>query len=217
MAYLHGLSYVIAGGAGVVPGLVAELEAAGILVPHDPDLYVREYAQFKVADARALRERAELRSIEGRGRVFIVVTATLFPDAQNALLKTIEEPRAGASFFFIVPSPDVLLPTLRSRLQVSSLRADAALDDARAFLAAPAEKRLDILKPLYTHDEDEERDVRGATDLLRGVEAVLARRLADPAAREGLRAVYRARRYLSDKGALLKPLLEQVALLAPRV
>jgi DNA polymerase III delta prime subunit len=217
MQILPGFSYLIPGGPDTVPELRALLAAQGLVTENDPDIYVREYAQFKIADARELRERAELRSMDGRGRVFIVTSATFFPDAQNALLKTLEEPRAGATFFFIVPSPLSLLPTLRSRMQTLTVAPSGTASSARGFLAASVEERLELLKPLYTHDEDEERDVRGATELLQSIEAALAKRLADPAVRDGMRAVYRARRYLSDKGALLKPLLEQVALLTPRM
>lgn len=217
MELVHGLSYVIAGGRERLPALLSALETSGMTRANNPDIYVREYAQFKVDDARELRERAELRAVDGGGRVFVIISATMNPQAQNALLKTIEEPRAGASFFFLVPSPMTLLPTLRSRLQTVSIETGNELEEAERFLAAPPAERIELLKPVYTHDEDEERDVRRAVELLAGIERVLATRLTDQSAREGLAAVYRARRYVTDTGALLKPLLEQVALLAPRV
>jgi hypothetical protein len=52
---------------------------------------------------------------------------------------------------------------------------------------------------------------------LSGVERVLAPHAADASMRAGLDAVYRARRFAGDKGSLLKPLLEHVALLTPVV
>ncbi len=217
MRVIPGFSYLIAGGADILPELRTILEKEGVISHGSVDVFVHEYRQFKIADARALRERADLRAMGGRGRVFIVVSATFYADAQNALLKTLEEPRAGATFFFIVPSPETLLPTLRSRLQTLALGGERDLRDARAFLKATPEARIELLKPLYTHDEDDERDIRAATDLLQGIEVVLSDTVNNPAARDGIRAIYRARRYLADKGALLKPLLEQVALLAPRM
>ena len=43
--------------------------------------------------------------------------------AQNKLLKLIEEPPPGVMFVFTVPSADILLPTIRSRVQTFTLRA----------------------------------------------------------------------------------------------
>lgn len=40
------------------------------------------------------------------------------PQAANALLKSIEEPPPGVHFFFITPSPALMLQTIRSRSQV---------------------------------------------------------------------------------------------------
>ena len=39
------------------------------------------------------------------------------PEAQNALLKTLEEPPPASVFVLITSRPDVLLPTVRSRCQ----------------------------------------------------------------------------------------------------
>ena len=41
----------------------------------------------------------------------------LMPEAQNALLKTLEEPPPASVFVLITSRPDVLLPTVRSRCQ----------------------------------------------------------------------------------------------------
>ncbi len=44
-------------------------------------------------------------------------------NAQNKLLKLIEEPPPGVIFIFTVPSADILLPTIRSRAQTFTVRA----------------------------------------------------------------------------------------------
>jgi hypothetical protein len=85
------------------------------------------------------------------------------------------------------------------------------LVSAKKFLAAAPEQRLEMLKPLLEKDEDDKRDLRPILALLASLEHSLAKVPA------GLPAVYRARKYIGDKGALVKPLLEQVALLVPRV
>ena len=53
---------------------------------------------------------------EGQARVFIVRDAhDMTPNAANALLKTLEEPRPRTHFVLLTSRPDKLLPTIRSR------------------------------------------------------------------------------------------------------
>ncbi len=59
------------------------------------------------------------RSFRGRGKVFIIDEADLMePPAQNALLKTLEEPPSGTYVILITASPQELLSTIRSRSQL---------------------------------------------------------------------------------------------------
>src|ERR687887_276355 len=63
-------------------------------------------------------ERTAYRPFEGRHRVVIIDDAdTVNVEAQNALLKTLEEPPAASTFVLVTSRPDVLLPTVISRCQ----------------------------------------------------------------------------------------------------
>lgn len=212
---LVGNTHLIAGGAEALDAVVALLGKEGFDTRANPDLYVRAYTHFGIDEARELRERAQLSALGGR-RAFVIFAPQMTSDAQNALLKTFEEPAADSYFFLIVPSPESLLSTLRSRMQrldVGAMAKDEA--GAKAFLGASPHTRLDMLKVLLGKDEGDERDIARIIALLAGLEAALAGRIDDPKVREGLGAVYRARSFMNDKGALVKPLLEQVALLVP--
>jgi DNA polymerase-3 subunit delta' len=60
--------------------------------------------------------RLSLRRCEGRRRFVIVDPAdAMNPQAQNALLKTLEEPPEDTTLVLVASSPDALLPTIRSR------------------------------------------------------------------------------------------------------
>jgi DNA polymerase-3 subunit delta' len=73
---------------------------------------------IKVDQAREAIERSAYRPFEGRRRVVIVNDAdAMEPSAQNALLKTLEEPPNASTFVLITSRPDMLLPTVRSRCQ----------------------------------------------------------------------------------------------------
>ena len=73
---------------------------------------------IKVDQVREAIDRSAYRPFEGRRRVVIVDEAdALMGEAQNALLKTLEEPPPASVFILVTARPDLLLPTVRSRCQ----------------------------------------------------------------------------------------------------
>jgi DNA polymerase-3 subunit delta' len=75
-----------------------------------------EMGSIKIEQVRDAIERAGYRPFEGRRRVVIVDAADAMVDAaQNALLKTLEEPPSASIFLLVTSMPDALLPTVRSR------------------------------------------------------------------------------------------------------
>jgi DNA polymerase III subunit delta' len=71
---------------------------------------------IRIDAVREAIERTGYRPFEGRRRVVIIGQAdALVPAAQNALLKTLEEPPRSSVFVLVTEHPDLLLPTVRSR------------------------------------------------------------------------------------------------------
>lgn len=210
--HLVGNVHLIAGSKDQLPELLDFLEDTGIKTKGNPDLYIKQCGILSVEEAREIRARAGSRALGESPRVFVVACAGMNAEAQNTLLKTLEEPPADAMFFFLLPSPQMLLPTLRSRAQTLAISGvHISSDDVDNFLAAAPKKRLEILKTLLEKEKNTERDLGAILAFLSSLEVRLGQGL--PEAASGLEAVYRARKYAADKGALLKPLLEQVALL----
>lgn len=87
-----------------------------------PDVhFIEAAAEKKMISIEQIREivsEATLRPYEGRNKVFIVDPADgLSPSGSNSLLKTLEEPTRDTTFVLITRSPDLLLPTIKSRCQ----------------------------------------------------------------------------------------------------
>ncbi len=84
-----------------------------------PDVVVvgpNEKGTITVEMAREVIAQASFRPFEARRRVVVVDEAdSLHASAQNALLKTLEEPPPSSMFLLVTARPDVLLETVRSR------------------------------------------------------------------------------------------------------
>lgn len=71
---------------------------------------------FKVDQVRELGKEAWVLPNEGRRKVFLLPEAdTMNPQAQNALLKLLEEPPAYAAFLLMGANPGAFLETVKSR------------------------------------------------------------------------------------------------------
>ena len=83
------------------------------------------------------------------------------------------------------------------------------------FVAASTNTRLEMIKPLLDKDKDDRRDMGAILTFLSSLEITVSRVKPLENMRSGIESIYRARKHITDKGALVKPLLEQVALLVP--
>lgn len=89
---------------------------------------------------RQIRSDAFIKPNEAACKVYVLFDAqTMSTQAQNALLKVLEEPPAQTFFLLTCPSASALLPTIRSRTQVFSLDPpDLPPDDDTLAAAAQA-------------------------------------------------------------------------------
>jgi DNA polymerase III subunit delta' len=122
-----------------------------------------ESGSIRIDVVREAIERTGYRPFEGRRRVVIIDQAdVLVAAAQNALLKTLEEPPGSSVIVLVTGHPDLLLPTVRSRcirLVFSHGSPQAidveARDVARRVLSHVAggtdAQRLDAAKELLTN------------------------------------------------------------------
>ena len=139
--------------------------------------------QVRLAQVQALVSALALLPMEGRVRVAIVESAhRLNPDAQNALLKTLEEPPAGVCLILAVDDEPLILATVKSRCArirlgplsqaaLASLLAERGLADAAesAALARLAGGRPGLAIALATEPESalvHARLMRSLIDLL---------------------------------------------------
>lgn len=105
---------------------------------NQPDLYFvnRQHEKIKVGDIREMLEGAEIRPIAERKLYFIERADLMTTEAQNKLLKTLEEPPERVTFFLGAANESGLLDTVRSRcrrINIDIFGADAINDALRSI------------------------------------------------------------------------------------
>ena len=130
-------------------------------------------ASIKIDVVRDVLASAQYRPFEGRRRFVLIRDAdTLEPPAQNALLKSLEEPPPATTFMLVTTVPGALLPTVRSRCMrltfgrltaqelTSALTREHAFSEARArSTVALANGSLGQALGLTDADVTEQRDL----------------------------------------------------------
>jgi DNA polymerase-3 subunit delta' len=107
------------GGCGTCHGCHTALTGAHA----DVEIVMPAGLSYSVAETRQLVARAALAPTRGRWQVTIVEDADRFTEhALNALLKALEEPPPRGVWLLCAPSVEDLLPTIRSRCRLVTLR-----------------------------------------------------------------------------------------------
>jgi len=216
-------AYYLVGGDSVRVELTAALAKQHKIKIHgNLDFSERKYENFTIDDARELKLSAEMRPVASDAtmtdakKIFVIQMSNITSEAQNALLKLLEEPADYVHFFLIVASAHLLLSTVKSRMSLINEQADIAVnamsEDAVAFLKSPSAKRLEYIKKLIDAISDEKRPKQDAIDLINAIEAQIYSTTNVRKSTKQLEAIEKARNYMNDRGASLKMLLEYVAL-----
>jgi hypothetical protein len=181
---------------------------------HNPDVLVEQWEKFGIDEARQLSQQAMLKAATGRS-LFVLGISGITSEAQQAMLKLFEEPRAGAIFVVLMPH-GVLLPTLRSRFleYPEVLEGAEAGSDAKEFLAAPYAKRSAWVTSFLKDEEDARERTRV---FLNELEAELYTKLSSGTREihEGLEDIAHFRGYVADRSPSLKMILEHFAATLP--
>lgn len=236
--YLHHAHIIEGVHDEVVPALVLALARHfGIETKGNPDLTIQYHESLGVDEARALKDMQTRAAFGGARKIFIIGAKSFTHEAQNALLKTFEEPTAGTHFFIILPRAEMLLPTLLSRVLVvngtgapedeskalAEKFIDASLEDRFAMIKKLAEKKAGLNavedsvartgfgNPVLGRTVDRELFRR----MLDHIERILYTRtagLCDEATSNIFHEIFQAKTYLATRGASPKMLLEHIAM-----
>lgn len=222
-------AYFVAGDreTGILAALSFLETQRGMRIIGNPDIAVERHSLFSIDDARRVERKAHLAPVSGSSKAMVIAADRIFHEAQNALLKVLEEPSAGTTIILIVPSAGSLLQTVRSRvlpLPGTEVKKPSASEEATVFwegTPSAREKVVEsILKEAKSDDEDDKAHARTrARELAEGLTV-----LAHAAWRKDSKTPHfllledldRLIPVLHDRSAPLKPILEHILITAPK-
>lgn len=211
-------AYIVEGDADPAVAAICAFCEGELLCPvaGNPDFIVERYDTLLVDDAVSLRDRQSMVT-SGEGRQIIVASfRNATRDAQNALLKVLEEPAERTHFFLVVPYASLLLPTVRSRAVLIRFGGAGEAELATPWLKAAVGKRMALAEKLAKDIRDEKKTRADGLSLLDALERALAPQVhANPGAARAARAVLAVKRRWNHHGSSPKLLLESVALALP--
>ncbi|MEK7575592.1 MAG: hypothetical protein AAB491_00685, partial [Patescibacteria group bacterium] len=208
--------------------ILLESDENGSLNSH-PDFFYQKFELFGVKDSAYIKDKVSLKPFFGERKVFVAEISYFSIEAENSLLKILEEPTPGTHFFLIVPTIESVIPTLRSRLvavDFSEGYKKEVIEDkqnfCRKFIKALPSIRLELVNKMLKKDFSQ--DKKRAIDFLNELELTIADKLksATPSVQQNqivfsLEEIGRNREFLFDRAPSVKMILEHLALVLPRM
>lgn len=213
-------AYCIVGGDMVHAEIISILEDKHkVKTKGNSDFFENIYENFTVDNARELKSIHDIKPAKEDGkRYFIVSIRSITVEAQNALLKLFEEPGEYAHFFIIIPSTDLLLPTVRSRMSIidsfdKDIQDQDSINEVKDFLGLSLKERLEFVKKLADDISKEKRIKKDAISFLDNLEICIRKEKGIKSGFKCLENIEIARKYIGNRSPSLKMILEFVAFL----
>lgn len=171
-------------------------------------VYEANHDVCKIDDVRTIRSLQSERT-EGIS-VFIISCSTITLEAQNALLKVLEEPNTHTYFYLIYPQVEQLLITLRSRLEVLDYvheSKEKGYVSSASFLAMTLDERFAYIKTITDKKHEPLLQKKDVLHLCYELE----QHFGATKNYQGLRMIYEVRTMLLSSSASLKMILDVVA------
>lgn len=178
-----------------------------VVVVGSPDIFFVTTSTFGVDDARALSIKGVEKAF-GEKKFFIIRGEKYTAEAQNALLKTFEDPIPNTYFLVMAEDEMGFLPTLLSRMLVVRAGSnESESDDVSKFINSSYTKRL-----AYVQKFADKKNVGKYPSLAIFLDSLLLELREKKTDQKKLAQVLKLRGYAKDPAVLPRLILEHLAL-----
>jgi DNA polymerase III delta prime subunit len=184
----------------------------------NPDFLLIEKESFGIDDARDLERWATGKPLIGEIKVSLVAAKSITFEAQNALLKVLEEPTLGTYIFIKLENLGGILPTFISRVRVLNIPKDNkrenifdknnTKDKSYNFFNSKIKERLSIIHSLSKkEDKDNMKEIIKNLEIIsyQNYTSVITR---DNSKTQAMKNILTAKIFAATRGSSPKMLLE---------
>ncbi len=218
-------SYVIEGDPETTGALLLSfLEKKGEIENNSPDVLCQNYESFTINDSSGIKNwHSNIGVTEGK-KICILATKFINREAEQSLLKIIEEPAVNTHIFIIVPDTSVLLETIISRVHVVKIKDTDNINleikkEVLVFMSASPSERINSISLIVKNNKNEDSSGQlrfYATLFINEIEYIFYQKFKKNRNDENikfiLKELQKSREYLSTPGAAVKMILEHLAL-----
>ncbi len=187
------------------------------------NFHFHHFDSLLIDEARLFAETKNRKIKLGEVSISILAFSNATREAQNALLKLLEEPIPGNYIFFVVPEINIILPTVLSRAVLLEIGTSQKTDDADIatysdIVQMSYKERLAMVEGLLKKIKDEKIPKSDVRELVQKILKEMNRRLlaghidiAGP-----LRDIASSAQFVNVPSASLKTILEHIMLTIPK-
>lgn len=150
-------------------------------------------------------------------KIAVISFHTIGLEAQNALLKILEEPRGGVRFILVTSNISSIIETVLSRvLLVQDKQDNEVLEEGKLFLSTNSANRIKlpyIIDTLSRVDEEGRKDRESVRIFILSLATIM---MCAPSNNNYVQKILEVASYASDPSASGKALLEYLSLLLPQ-
>lgn len=180
------------------------------------ELFDFNYDNLLVDQAREIIDLANRKIGDSKKTFFFIKANSINIQAQNSLLKSLEEPTKGLHFFFVLPELNNILPTVLSRALVVYEKTDSQKIVDEKFLKLNVAEKIKYVEKLASEIKDGKKTKQDAINFVDSLIEVLS---ADSDFKKEfagkLIVILELRSFISDNGASVKSILEAIVLALP--
>ncbi len=216
-------SYVIEGDSSLADDLLRFLEIRGEIEKLSPDVICQNYESFTIDDSYAIKDWHSRLGVTNGKKICILSTKFINREAEQTLLKIIEEPAFNTHFFIIIPDSSKLLETIISRVHVLKIKPNENIEIKKSvllFIKNDPKARIEMISEIIKNNKSEENSgqLRSyATNFVNELESIYYQKFKndknDKNIKDILNELQKSRDYLSTPGASVKMILEHLALI----
>jgi len=194
--------------------LLKLLEKSGFKIKGNPDFYILETETFKIDQAREIESFQSRKNLSGDRQIILLSFDFITREAQNALLKTLEEPSLNTHFFILAPKEEMLLPTIISRVEKLEINSVDIVDlkEVKKFLRSTVSERIKMVDKIIK-SKDKTLAKNFIDNLV--IEFRKENKKINSEQANYLKSLTRFSGYLNDRSPSLKQILEYSAINLP--